>query len=337
MTARRWRSGLVLLLTAFLAVGAAACGNGDDDDASASGSGSGAAESEGGASGAWPVEIEHLYGTTTIEERPERIVSLNVQWTDALLAMDVEPAAINVDQSSGDEDIFPWQEGLLDGVEQINLVDSIPLEQIAALEPDLILATYIVEDEQAYESLAAIAPTIGPLSDLEVDPWQDIVEVTAQFLGEPDAATTVIEEVDTVVAEAADAMPGLAGKTFLLVNYVPGDSLYVVADTEDGSSLFFQDLGLELLPALLDLNDGESGRVQLSFEQVTTLTSDLLVVLPNGGDLTDLPGWTNLPAVTSGGVSELSFAEVVGLNTPSPLSIPFALELIRPALESAAA
>jgi iron complex transport system substrate-binding protein len=57
----------------------------------------------------------------------------------------------------------------------------------------------------------------------------------------------------------------------------------------------------------------------------------------NGGDPSDLPGYDNLPAVAAGAASNPDYAEIVGLNTPSALSIPYSLEAVRPALEAAAA
>jgi iron complex transport system substrate-binding protein len=50
-----------------------------------------------------------------------------------------------------------------------------------------------------------------------------------------------------------------------------------------------------------------------------------------------MAGYDQLPAVRSGAVAVLDYAAVVGLNTPSPLSVPYSLERIRPALEAAAA
>jgi iron complex transport system substrate-binding protein len=72
-------------------------------------------------------------------------------------------------------------------------------------------------------------------------------------------------------------------------------------------------------------------------EQVELLDSDVLVILANDGDPEDLPGYTDLPAVTSGAVSEMAFGTVVGLNTPTPLSVPFVLDELLPTLEAAAA
>jgi iron complex transport system substrate-binding protein len=49
------------------------------------------------------------------------------------------------------------------------------------------------------------------------------------------------------------------------------------------------------------------------------------------------PRWDQLRAVKAGAVSVLDYAAVSGLNTPSPLSVPYSLKLIRPALEKATA
>jgi iron complex transport system substrate-binding protein len=49
-----------------------------------------------------------------------------------------------------------------------------------------------------------------------------------------------------------------------------------------------------------------------------------------------IPGYSALPVVQSGAVSLLDVTDVSALNTPTPLSIPYALDLIRPELEASA-
>jgi len=322
------RFGVSVLVLVVSLVGA--CGG---DDSSGSGGDAGSAED------GWPVTIEHAHGETTIGERPDRIVSLNVQWTDVLLAMGVEPAGYLLDQSAGEEEIYPWQEGQLADSTEIVQTDSMPLERIASLQPDLILVTWATQqDPELYDRLSEIAPTVPALQASEaVDPWQDLIEVAGRFLGDEERAQQVVDEVGGQVAAVRDELTGLEGKTFSLANYVPGDEFTVVADPEDGASVLFQEMGMEMNPRILESADGAAGRIQISFEQVDMLDSDLLLVLPNDGDPSDLPGWDDLPAVTSGAVAEMEFQDVVGLNTPTPVSIPYVLDLIRPALEAAAA
>jgi iron complex transport system substrate-binding protein len=231
-----------------------------------------------------------------------------------LVALGVQPVAHATDPNAGDSGLFPWQTGLDADVTPIELSpDSLPLEQIASLEPDLILATWVAADEPAYQSLSDIAPTLPLLEGPGVDRWQDMAAVAGDLLGLEDEA----------------------GKTVALANYVPGDMIYVVTDPADGANVLFQDLGLELDPELGAAPGAESGRTPISLEQATLLDSDVLVIFSNDGDPHDLAGYDGLPAVSAGSVAELGYGEVVGLNTPTPLSIPYSLDFVRPALEVA--
>jgi ABC-type Fe3+-hydroxamate transport system substrate-binding protein len=298
------------------------------------GCGGSGGDSGDSAGDAGTISVEHSYGETEVPVRPERIVSLDTQWTDVLLALDTRPVGYLADPNvEGD---LPWRGDRLDGVTPIEAADSLPYEQIAELQPDLILVTYLAAEQADYDTLSDLAPTIASLSTNQVDSWQDMARTAGTFLDKPVEAETVIEDVDGAVREVADELPSLDGKTFALVNFVPGDAFHVVADPDDGANVVFAQLGLELPQRLLDAADGVSGRVELSLEQASLLDADVLVLFTNGGDPADIAGYDELPAVTSGAVSVLDYAEVVGLNTPTPLSVPYSLDLIRPALEAAA-
>ena len=106
-----------------------------------------------------------------LEAPPERVATLGLQWTDVLLALDEEPIAHISEDLAGDGGTYPWQAGLLDGATGLTVTSSqdIPYEQIASLQPDLILITYFAEDQAIYDRLNAIAPTIGLLGDRQVD------------------------------------------------------------------------------------------------------------------------------------------------------------------------
>lgn len=311
--------------------GVAGCG--DDDSEAAGAAGPTTVVSAAAADTTGTVTIEHAFGSTTIDGRPERIVSLGVQWTDVLLAMGVQPVGVLEDKLAGPSGRYPWQGELSADAATLPYGDALPLEQIAALKPDLIVATYVAVEEASYEQLAAIAPTIGLLGDRQVDRWQDQAEVAGRFLGEPQQAQQLIDDFDQLIADTKAALPGLSGKSFALANFIPGDQIVVVADPDDGASVLFQDLGLQIDPEILAVADGISGRAQLSLEQTGLLDADLLVIFSNGADPSDLVGYDELRPVVNGSAVELDYAAVVGLNTPTPLSIPYSLDLIRPALD----
>lgn len=324
-TSRRRPTTLIgALLTAVLLI--TACGGDDPAGEGAAGSDTTAADG---------VTIEHRYGSTTLESNPERIVALDNQWLDVMVALDAPVVGAALDPSM-DGERFPWQDDLPAELVDIPAQNAIPYEAVAALDPDLILITWAVTDEQEYERLSAIAPTIPLLGDEEVDAWQDMATVAGKVLGRPDDASDLVAAVDAQVGELAAELLGLEGATFALANIVPGDSINVVADPDDGASAIVGQLGMEIDPELVELGAGSAGRVQLSLERIDELDSDVLVVLTNGVEPADIPGFEQLPAVRNGSVAVLDLADVSGLNTPSPLSVPYSLERIRPALEAAA-
>jgi iron complex transport system substrate-binding protein len=280
------------------------------------------------------VTVEHRYGATTVDAPPQRIVSLDTQWTDVLVALDAPLVGAGLDpQVEGGR--YPWQDGIPDDVEGITIPNStIPYEAVAALQPDLIVISFFVQDETEYERLSEIAPTIPLLGDEEVDAWEDIARVAADVLGTPERGDVLVAESEQRAATVRDELPGLEGRTYALANYVAGDAIYVLADPDDGAGRFFGRLGMEIDPDLLDLADGASGRVTLSLERIDELDADLLVLYTNGADPAEIPGYANLPAVRSGAVAALDLVAVSGLNTPTPLSLPYSLDRIRPALEA---
>jgi iron complex transport system substrate-binding protein len=325
-------TALVALLAVSL-VPLVACG---DDGGASPAAGESSASADNAAAGApGPVTVEHRYGTTTLDETPQRIVSLDTQWTDVLVALDA-PLIAAAEDPTVDGGRFPWQDAMPSSVETIPVGNAIPYEAVAALQPDLVVVSYFATDAATYDLLTEIAPTIPLLGDEEVNAWQDVADVAGDVLGLPDRADALVAEAEQRSADVLAELPGLRGHTYALASYVPGDAIYVVADPDDGASTFFAQLGLEIDPDLLALADGAAGRATLSLERLDELDADLLLLLTNGADPSEIPGYDLLPAVRDGAVAILDVAAVSGFNTPTPLSIPYSLDLIRPALEAAA-
>lgn len=315
------RRGGAALLALVVAVVLAACGASAGSEADGAGS-------------ADPIVIEHVYGKTEITGVPERVVAIDVQWIDTMLALDVDLLGYSRDAYMPDN-VVPWQK-LPEDAEGLDVANGIPVERIAALKPDLIVGSFSIKDQTTYDQLSAIAPTIPNLDGQEVTPWQDLVSLAGDVLERPADAKAIIDEVDGAVAETAADLPGLKGQTFSLAQYVVGDSIYVVADEKDGSSVFFHDLGMKMYPPVKERGEqtGEA-RIQISTERSDMLRADFVAFLVNGGtekDLADIPGFDELP----GTIAVLDYATIVGLNTPTPLSLPYSLERIRPFLEQAA-
>src|SRR5262245_10396824 len=114
---RRHRIHLaVASLVAMVAL--SSCGGEATLDDDAGGSTESSAQAPGLAEdGAFPVTIDHAYGSTGITERPDRIVTIGWSAEDVVAALGVVPVGIQSDTYGGDEAGYhPW---FVDQVEQL--------------------------------------------------------------------------------------------------------------------------------------------------------------------------------------------------------------------------
>ncbi|MDN4172771.1 iron-siderophore ABC transporter substrate-binding protein [Nocardioides sp. SOB77] len=261
----------------LLAFPLAACGSESDSDESAE---------DGGASPAAeafePVTIEHAFGSTEIEEEPERIATWGWGSGDAALALGVVPVAMPEYSYGADENgRMPWQTEAIEelGGEEPTLLSETaepPIEEIAAATPDLILANYSGITEADYEKLSKIAPTVAYPDQPWATPWREVITTVGDALGRSAEAEQVLEDIDAEVAAAAEEHPEFEGKTIAAVAVDP--SAFYVYRGADPRVEFLEDLGFTLAPSVDELDTEETTfYYTLSTEEVDKLTSDVLV------------------------------------------------------------
>lgn len=78
--------------------------------------------------------------------------------------------------------------------------DGLAFEQIAALQPDLILALYVPSGltQEDYNRLSQIAPTVAPPAG-ETEggiSWQDLTRTVGLAVGQPDEAERIVADVE---------------------------------------------------------------------------------------------------------------------------------------------
>ncbi|HEY5856673.1 MAG TPA: ABC transporter substrate-binding protein [Aldersonia sp.] len=296
-------------------------------------------DSSGDSSGASEtVTITHSQGETVIEGVPNNVVALSSQWADASLALGVTPVGYidNVGMSSGGQSA-PWETGLADST-KVDIQGDI-VEQVAALNPDLILAPGFGADKSTLDKFSALAPTIPALSTAQVEKWEDQVAVLGEIYQKQDEAAQVVADLDGRIDGIAETNPGLQGKTFLYAFVASPTQIMVVADPNDGANALFTRLGMVLDPEIANSPGAATGRIALSPERVGDLDSDLLVVTSAAGlddAFAQMAGYSTLPAVQNGGLVMLDIVTGVALNLPSPLSLPYALDQIEPELATVA-
>jgi iron complex transport system substrate-binding protein len=170
--------------------------------------------------GGGAVTITHAFGETTVPEPPKRVVSAGFTGQDDLLALGVVPIAVTNwfgDQQFG---VWPWARTELGNAKPVvlNLDNGIQLQRIAGLKPDLIVATDAGVDEDTYQKLTAIAPTI-PQSDGDAffEPWKDQATAIGRAVFRPDQMKSLINGVDQRFAAVADKYPQFKNKKVLLL------------------------------------------------------------------------------------------------------------------------
>lgn len=177
-----------------------------------------------GKSGGASVTISHLFGQTVIKEPPKRVVSAGFTEQDDLLAVGVVPIAVTRwfgDQPFG---VWPWAQPALGAAQPavLNPDNGIPVEQIAGLKPDLIVAINAGVDADTYQKLSAIAPTVPQSgADAFFEPWRDQATTIGQAAFQADKMKSQIDAVDKMFADIAQKNPQWKGKKALLMRGTP--------------------------------------------------------------------------------------------------------------------
>ncbi|MFG1917562.1 iron-siderophore ABC transporter substrate-binding protein [Micromonospora sp. NPDC048898] len=327
------RRGATVASTALLLL-LAACGGGSEPSAPSSG----AATSD-----AFPVSIEHKFGTATIPAEPKRIAVVGLVEQDALLSLGVVPVATTEWFGEKPGAIWPWAEAALGTgakPQVLTNTDGIQFEKVAALRPDLILGVYSGLTSEDYAKLAKIAPTVAQPKD-SVDygvSWQDVTRTVGTAVGRKAQADKVVTDVEAKFAAVRTANPAFAGATGLMATTYEG---FYVYGPQDSRGRFLTDLGFALPPGLAEVTGKEFG-ANLSRERTDMLDTGVLIWLVDSYD-TDRakvqadPLYSKLKVKTEGRDIYLENEELVGAATSfiTPLSLPFLLDKLVPQLTAA--
>jgi iron complex transport system substrate-binding protein len=198
---------------------------------------------------AFPVSIQHKFGTTVVPADPKRIVCVGLTEHDAVLALGLKPVAVTEWFGAFPYATWPWAKDELGDArpEVLSIADGIQVERVAELAPDLILGTNAGLDEAVYGKLAKIAPTIaqsGKHTDY-FEPWKVQTTAIGKALGQDARMQELIKGVDGVYAKARTDHPEFQGKNVFLMapSFVDG-RVYVYQ--EGLSTQFLLDLGLQI-------------------------------------------------------------------------------------------
>ncbi|WP_121703968.1 iron-siderophore ABC transporter substrate-binding protein [Streptomyces sp. E5N298] len=339
-----WRRLAAALSAAALGVGLlAGCGSDSDDPADRAGGDTPAA------AGAFPVTVEHAFGTTKVEKAPERVVSVGYTDDQTVLAFGIKPVGM-VDQypnpAGQSPDIntqWPWVKdkwgGAVPEVIMKNGDTGPNYEKIAALRPDLIIAVYSEIDQAAYDKLSRIAPTVGRTKGEKEPfsaPWQDNALHIAKALGKAEEGEKMVADIQGKLDAAKRDHPQFADQTAVVLSWYK-DSVAPFTSTDVRGRLV-TGIGFKYQTEIDKIADGDF-YTTLSPERVDLVDVDRVFVINDKADQDALKKFElfgNLDAVKNGKVSYLLDSEgpAVGaaISQGTLLSMPYAVdELVKAA------
>lgn len=323
---------LAIGAAAALAVGLSAC-------ASSAPESTGTAGGNPASAGAFPVTVEHVYGETTITEKPERIATVAWANHEVPLALGIVPVGMSK-VSWGDDDgngVLPWVEEKLDelGAETPVLfdeTDGIDYEAVADTEPDVILASYSGLTQEEYDTLSKIAPVIAYPEVAWGTSVDDMIEMNSKALGLEDEGEALIEDLHADAEAALEENSVLKDKKVLFAYLDPTDlsqiGYYTATDTRPG--YLHDNLGLPYPSLVEDTADTDKFDLTISAEEVAKF-ADVDVFVTYGDDslipqLQADPLLSKIPAIAEGRIAILPNATPIAASAnPSPLSIPWGL------------
>jgi iron complex transport system substrate-binding protein len=332
---------------AIAAAAAALAAAGCSTTSTESGGSSGASADTAADADAFPVTIEHALGETTIESEPKRVATLGWVDQDHALALGVVPVgAIEISWGGNEQLSTPWFDEELEklGGEQptrYSDADGAPVEEIAELAPDLILATNSGVTDKEYQQLSKIAPVVAYPGDPWLTTWEESLDLVGTALGRTEQAAEVREETEAAMEEAAEANEQIVGKTFIFASLATTDmskiDYYMPGDNRPK---LLTDLGMVNAPIVEELSKPGQFYGTVSAERAADMEADVFITYGETEEdeatfrdhqlLGQIPAWDGGHVLVS-----TDKTDALGMSSPSPLSIPYAMDNFIPQVAAA--
>ncbi len=298
----------------------------------------------------YPIVIEHAYGETVIEEKPENIVTIGWGNQDVPLALGVVPTGVSMANFGpiNEDGLLPWTAAKFTelGVDSPNVfsdVDGWDYEAISNANPDVILAAYSGFSQEEYDMLSKIAPVVAYPETAWSTDWREMTITNAKAMGMEEEGKQLVTEAEVLIEQKLKEYPDIEGKTAAFAWMSADDlSVFYIYLTKDPRADFLLDLGLKFPESVTAMVEDESAfSVTVSSEFANQLSDiDILITYGDENLLTALqadPLFAEIPAVQNGAVLLLDASkELSAASTPSILSIPASIDEYLGLLQEAA-
>lgn len=289
---------------------------------------------------AFPVTVESTLGEAVIEDEPERVVTVGYADADVALSLGVVPiASEKVTWGGTEEGSTVWFDEALaeidgaDAPQRLDTTDGIPVDEIIALEPDLVLGTNSGLTQKDFDKLTkAGIPVVAYPGDMWFTTWQESLELAGTALGRSDVADDVIAETEELMAETAEEYPQLDGATIAYTYLNPADTSQIgIYSAEENRPRLLEQLGVEVPEIVEEVSEPGVFYTTISAERAKDIEADaLLTDAESEADVATLesdPLLSQIPAIASGHwFASTDHVAALPMSAPSALSLPYAME-----------
>ena len=247
--------------------------------------------------------VTDVNGEVEIPVNPKRIVDISGN-SDILSILGYQVVG-TANSDAYDYTKFPtYLEDTLRGAEIVgySMQDSMDIEAILSLEPDLIIcSTY---QETMYEQLQEIAPTV--MIQLAQMNWRDDIYTVAELMNEKEKADEWFEAYDKKAEEVSKTIKKTYGEDTSYLSFLASGGQFFVFDGAGFGTILYEDLGLEK-PAGMPEQENISLPV-VTYEGLASIDADVIFAIATDEDakaLKENSVWNSIPAVQAGNVVEL--------------------------------
>jgi len=284
----------------------------------------------------YPLTIEHKFGTTVIEAKPQRVASLDYNGADNLLELGVQPVTIRYWYGDYEKTVWPWASDMLTTQPTI-LRGELDFEAIAEVKPDVIVAIWSGITAQDYEKLTLIAPTVAVpegVGDYAL-PWNELALRAGLAVGEYEKAKEKVAAVEAQMKTVAGRNAHWAGKTSS-VAYL-WDGLPGAYTAEDLRPQVLSALGFVNAPAIEELSEPGKFATQFSEEELGRVDAEVVIWFAGKGreSVESLALYPTLKSSKEGRAVFSTDLLTGAFSHASLVSLPYAISLLEPAINAA--
>lgn len=284
------------------------------------------------------IVLDHAFGQTILDKKPERVATIAWGNHDVALALGIVPVGFSkVNYGvSAEKGVLPWTEEKIKELNgEANLfddLDGLNFEAISNSKPDVILAGYSGITKEDYDTLSKIAPVAAYKSKPWQTLWRDMIKIDSKALGMEKEGDELIKNTEARISKELEKHPEIRGKKVLFTTINAADtSKFWIFTSKDPRANYLTDLGLVFPESLKEFESEDSFAKEISAEEANKI-NDADVIITYGDDKTietlqKDPLLGKINAIKNGAVAVIpDNTPLASSCTPTPLSINYNIE-----------